>query len=638
MKSKNPEPVGPSPEPGNDAIIGKAFRWSLAVVLVSLLVILTTLYFVRSPPPELPTVNDASIQAPQIPQPIPVQPPTVTFTDITEAAGIDFVHVNGAEGQKLLPETMGGGVAFLDYDNDGHPDLLFINSGPWNASLHPNSQHSIAELYRNDGTGQFQNVTRASGLAVAGYGMGVAIGDYDNDGWVDVFITAVGSNHLFRNVQGRFVEVTAEAGVAGGADVWSTASAFFDYDNDGDLDLFVANYVQWSKELDLELGFQLTGIGRAYGPPTTFAGSHGYLYRNEGEGSFTDVSLASGIQITHPLTGEPVAKALAAIPVDFDQDGWMDLFVANDTVRNFLFHNQGNGQFEEVGVMAGVAFDRDGNATGAMGTDVAHFRNDGEIGFAVGNFANEMTSLYVTQGNSDQFADEAITEGLGATTRQVLTFGLFFFDYDLDGWLDLFQANGHLEEAINIVQPSQHYAQAPQLFWNCALRCQQATFVAVPLNPGEALATPLVARGASYADIDNDGDLDIIITQVGGQPMLLRNDQQLGHHWLRVKLVGKRANRDGIGAWVEIRAGGNHQRRPVTPSRSYLSQTEMPVTFGLGQFATVDSLRVEWPDGSTQELHGIAANRLLVIEQSPSAPEPIEAKTAHINPNAMVSP
>ena len=619
MHRNDPEQGTPrlSREGRNDAIIGKAFRSSLVVFLVAALVVFAALYLLRQPQPELPAATTTGVVTLKVPGPAPVDPPPVTFTDITEAAGIDFVHVNGAYGEKLLPETMGGGVAFLDYDNDRDEDLLFVNSGVWQAAPSERTP-AIAALYRNDSRGHFENVTKHAGLAASGYGMGIAVGDYDNDGWKDVLITALGANHLFHNLRGTFAEVTKQAGVAGGADVWSTGSAFFDYDNDGDLDLFVANYVRWSRDLDLELGFQLTGIGRAYGPPTTFPGSHCYLYRNDGDGSFTDVSRRSGIQITNAATGDPVAKALAVIPIDFDQDGRLDLFVANDTVQNFLFHNQGNGRFEEIGAMLGIAFDRDGNATGAMGVDAAHFRNDRDIGFAVGNFANEMTSLYVSQGADTQFADEAITEGLGAATRRVLTFGLFFFDYDLDGWLDLFQANGHLEEAINAVQPSQHYAQAPQLFWNCATQCE-TTFLEVAAAKAGALAHPLVARGASYADIDNDGDLDIVITQVGARAVLLRNDQQLGHHWLQVRLVGDRVNRDGIGAWVEAVTATHRQRRLLMPTRSYLSQVEMAVTFGLGESATVHTLRVQWPDGSIQELPDVVADRSLVIEQNRAA-------------------
>ncbi len=631
LKDPNQEALGSSQDQANDAIIGKAFRWSLVIFLIAALVILATVYLVRQSPRELPTMTDAPVQTPNIPEQAPVNPPAVSFTDITQAAGIDFEHANGADGDKLLPETMGGGIAFLDHDNDQDQDLLFVNSGA-SGTVPSGDKHAIAALYRNDGSGHFENATAQSGLAASGYGMGVAVGDYDNDGWVDVLITALGENHLFHNVRGTFIEVTKKAGVGGGAHDWSTAGAFFDYDNDGDLDLFVANYVHWSRELDLELGFQLTGIGRAYGPPTTFAGSHCYLYRNDGDGSFTDVSRTSGIQITHPATGKPVAKALAVMPLDFDDDGRIDLFVANDTVQNFLFHNQGNGRFEEVGAMLGVAFDRNGSATGAMGVDAAHFRNNRDIGLAVGNFANEMTSLYVSQGSSEQFADEAITEGLGVATRRVLTFGLFFFDYDLDGWLDLLQANGHLEEAINVVQPSQHYAQVPQLFWNCAEQCQ-TTFLEVAATETGALAKPLVARGASYADIDNDGDLDIVITQVGGKPVLLRNDQQLGHHWLRVRLIGDTVNRDGIGAWVEAVSGSHRQRRLVMPTRSYLSQVELPVTFGLGESAMVDNLRVQWSKGSVQELANVTADQLLVVEQSAqSTPNPGHVKATHARP------
>jgi hypothetical protein len=425
-----------------------------------------------------------------------------------------------------------------------------------------------------------------------------------------------------------FREVTAEAGVAGSDTDWSTGSTFFDYDNDGDLDLFVVNYVRWSKAIDFEIGFQLTGIGRAYGPPTTFEGSFPYLYRNNGDGTFTDVSQASGIQVKNPATGGPMAKALAVAPVDFDGDNWLDLFVANDTVQNFLFHNRGDGSFEEVGMDVGVAFDRNGNATGAMGVDAAYYRNDGALGVAVGNFANEMTSLYVSQGDTGQFADEAIVDGLGAATRRALTFGLFFFDYDLDGWLDLFHANGHLEEDIHLVQTSQHYAQPPQLFWNCGQRCATG-FVEVERSTHTGLDQRLVARGASFGDIDSDGDLDIVITQAGRRPVLLRNDQQLGHHWVRIKLTGHRVNRDAIGSWVEVDSGGHTQRRQVMRTRSYLSQVELPLTFGLGNRTQIDGLHVRWPDGSIQHLNNVPVDSLVVIEQRPPSHQaPIEEPKA----------
>jgi hypothetical protein len=601
--------------PVDDTIIARTFRWSMAGLLVvgALALVLLFLLYNRGEKHEI--ITEQVITGPEVRTvPVAAAPPQVRFTDITGEAGIDFVHVNGAYGDKLLPETMGGGVAFIDYDNDGDQDLLFVNSTYWPGHAPDGTPEPFMALYRNDGSGAFADVTRESGLDTGFYGTGVAFGDYDNDGFDDLFIGAVGKNHLFHNDGGVFREVTATAGVAGDADDWSTSSAFLDYDNDGDLDLFVANYVRWTKEIDFEIDFRLTGIGRAYGPPTTFAGSYPYLYRNEGDGTFTDVSAEAGVRVDNPATGQPMAKALAVGPVDVDGDGWIDLLVANDTVQNFLYHNLDGKGFEEVGTAYGVAFDRNGAATGAMGVDAAYYRNDEDLGFVVGNFANEMTSFYVTQGGTIPLADEAIVEGIGPASRQALTFGVFFFDYDLDGRLDLFQSNGHLEEEINVVQPSQHYEQPSQLFWNCGEECG-ISYVEVPVAETGDLGEPVVGRGAAFGDIDNDGDPDIVITQAGRRPLLLRNDQQTGHHWLRVKLAGKTANRDGIGAWIEVSAGGRTQRRQVMPTRSYLSQAELPVTFGLGDAASADAVRVSWPDGTRQTLTGVAADALLVVEQ-----------------------
>ena len=471
-------------------------------------------------------------------------------------------------------------------------------------------------LYENDGFGKFTDVTQAAGLAVPMYGMGVAVADYDNDGDTDIFVTGYGSNRLLRNDGGQFQDVTAAAGVAGSGDAWSTSASFLDVDNDGDLDLFVANYVQWSREIDFNVNFQLTGIGKAYGPPNAYRGTHNYLYRNDGDGRFRDISMDSGMHISNPATGDPMGKALAVVPVDFDRDGWLDLLVANDTVQNFLFHNQGRGVFEERGSLLGLALDRDGKATGAMGVDSAYFRNDNELGFAVGNFANEMTSLYVTRDARPPLTDEAIVEGIGPASRLALTFGLFFFDYDLDGRLDLLQANGHLEGDINKVQSSQHYRQAPQLFWNCGTDCR-SSFLPLPADANGDFGTPLVGRGAAYADIDGDGDLDIVITQNGGPPLLLRNDLSLAHHWLRLKLIGTAVNRDAIGAWVEVRAGNIVQRRQVMPTRSYLSQVEQVLTFGLGVVDRIDSVDIFWPDGTRRTLDQVTVDTELEITQQP---------------------
>ena len=529
--------------------------------------------------------------------------PVAQFTDITTAAGIGFVHNNGAYGDKLLPESLGGGVAFFDYDNDGHQDLLFINSTYWPGHIPAGKTPPTMALYHNDGLGNFTNATAGSGLEVSLYGMGVAIGDYDNDGLSDVFITAVGGNHLFHNEgQGRFHEVTQLAGVAGSAEVWSTSAAWIDYDNDGRLDLFVCNYVRWSAESDLAASYELPKIGRAYGPPRNFPGTYPLLYHNEGNGRFRDVSTQAGVQVKDPATGLPMAKSLAVAPVDVDNDGWIDLVVANDTVPNFLFHNQHQGTFKEIGAFSGVAYDAYGLVRGAMGIDSARFRNDDALGIAIGNFANEMNALYVAQRDSLLFADEAIKEGVGPASQKLLKFGLFFFDYDLDGRLDVLTANGHLEVEIERMDSSQHYRQPAQLFWNRGGK-QGTGFVPVPPEKcGRDLLQPIVGRGSAFADIDGDGDLDVVLAQIGGPPLLLRNDQKLGHHWMRLKLVGTKSNRDAIGAWIKVRCGGHTLSRQVMPTRSYLSQSELPVTIGLGNIDKVDSVEIRWPSGTTQRI------------------------------------
>ncbi|MEX2140723.1 MAG: CRTAC1 family protein [Pirellulales bacterium] len=623
---KKPSINASEPDERDDALIGAAFRWSALGLVVIALTAAVVVWWLYGNAPLTPTIN-RTLTLPTKRELPAVKPPQIRFTDITRAAGIDFVHENGANGDKLLPETMGGGCAFLDYDNDGDQDVLLVNSQRWPWDSRATASPATLALYRNDGTGRFQNVTAAVGLEVSVYGMGVATGDYDGDGFVDLFISTLGPNRLFRNRDGTsFEDVTSTAGVAGDDDAWSTSCGWFDYDNDGDLDLFVCNYVDWSKKDDLSQNFQLIGGGRAYGRPQQFGGTFPYLYRNHGDGKFRDVSRQAGIQVTNSDTGVPVAKALGVAFADFDHDGWLDILVANDTVQNFLFHNQRNGTFREIAQLAGVAYDTNGLARGAMGIDIAHFRNDGDVGIAIGNFANEMSALYVSRGDRLKFRDDAVTNGLGPATRLQLTFGVFFFDADLDGRLDYLQANGHLEEDIQKVQETQRYEQAPQLFWNCGLQATEF----LPLSQDECGADfvrPLVGRGAAYSDIDGDGDLDVLLTASGSAPRLLRNDQELGNNWLRVKLVGRPPNRDAIGALIEI----YHdrlvvQRRVVSPTRSYLSQCELPATFGVGKSTHVRWVRVRWSSGRTTTLTDVPVNRVLVVREREFAEKMDEAE------------
>ena len=541
--------------------------------------------------------------------------PDVRFTDVTAASGITFVHENGAAGEKLLPETMGGGCAFLDFDGDGDQDVLFVNSKAWPGdTVQDAASHATPGLYRNDGRGHFDDVTAGSGLDVTLYGMGVAVGDYDNDGLVDLFISALGPNRLFKNLGGgKFADVSRAAGVAGDPAEWSTSCGWFDYDNDGDLDLLVCNYVKWSREVDLAQDFRLPDGRRAYGRPQDFAGAFPYLYRNEGGGRFADVSADSGIQI-RDKDGAAVAKSLGITFNDFDGDGWLDVVIANDTTPNQFLRNRGNGTFEELGALVGIAFDAAGNVRGAMGIDSAAFRDDAAVGVTIGNFANEMTALYVSDGDRVQFSDEAIPAGLGHATHRSLTFGLCYVDYDLDGRLDIFAANGHLEPEINSVQPAQSYEQSPQLFWNSGRR--RGEFIPVPVDKvGADFARPMVGRGASFADIDADGDLDLLVTATGQPPRLLRNDQRLGHHWLRLKLIGTKSNRSAIGAVVEVHLPDRTLRRHVMSTRSYLSQVELPLTIGLGKQDRVDSVTIHWPDGSRQTLGSLQVDQEHEIQQ-----------------------
>lgn len=603
----------------SDDVVGKALWLSAAAVLL-IGVVGATIWFLQTGDSEEVTVNQTKTILPQVRQLPELTIPSIPFADISEQAGLIFQHVNGAAGEKLLPETMGGGGAFFDFDNDGDQDIICVNSTNWQWNDNKPAKAPTSALFENDGTGNFEDITKGSGLDFELYGNGVACGDFDGDGLVDVYLTAVGSNRLLHNDgSGKFSDVTEPMKVAGPNDGWSTSAGWFDYDQDGDLDLLVCNYIEWSREKDQSMEFTLDGSLRAYGRPADFRGAFPILFRNDGEAGFEDVSAAAGLQVKNQATDEPLAKSLGLTFPDANSDGWLDVMIANDTVPNLLFVNQKDGSFIESATAAGVAYDNKGQARGAMGIDTAHFRNSDAVGITIGNFANEMTAMYVCQTPGlpmPVFRDEAVSNGIGPITRSELTFGVMFVDVDLDGRLDLIASNGHLEADIQKVQSSQRYAQPAQLLWNCGVDYDNEFMVAGIDKVGADFLQPIVGRGACRGDIDGDGDLDLLMLSSGGTARLLRNDQQTGHHWLRISLQGKAGNQQAIGATVKVTlADGTELVRSVIPTCSYQSQSELPLTFGLGSTTSVESVKITWPDGSSSTANMTAVDQQVTVHQ-----------------------
>jgi enediyne biosynthesis protein E4 len=524
----------------------------------------------------------------------PAASPGFRFADVTRQAGIQFEHNSGAFGGKYLPETLGSGCAFLDYDGDGWQDILLINGSDWPG--HKKSRTTL-RLYHNNGNGTFTDVTAHAGLDIEMYGMGVAVGDYNNDGFPDILITCVGQNRLFRNTgRGTFVDVTSASGL-GKREAFSTSALWFDYDRDGLLDLFVCNYVKWSPEHDVFCS--LDGKHKSYCTPEAYRGETCWLFHNHGDGTFEDVTASSEIF-------DSSSKSLGVALLDDDHDGWPDLLVANDTQPNKLYRNQRNGTFKDDAVQAGLAFSAEGKARAGMGIDIADFENSGSAGVAITNFDNEMIGLYRSNGKT--FDDIAAQSGIGMASKNSLGFGCSFVDVNLDGWLDFVVANGHIDETVRNIRGNVGYAQPPALFLNYG----KDMFRDVASEVGASFDRPKVGRGLAYGDFDRDGDLDLLLTTNNGPAYLYRNDLQNGNGSIRFRLVGTKSNRDAIGAVIRVFAAGLTQTRVVKSGSSYLSQSELPVTFGLERHDHIDRVEIDWPSGRNEEYKNLAAGRSYV--------------------------
>ena len=532
----------------------------------------------------------------------------VQFTDVTDKSGIDFQHFTGATGERYMPETMGAGCAFLDYDADGNLDILFANGTVWKLA----ETRNTPRLYRNTGNGEFVDVTESAGLNLPMYGMGITVADYDNDADADIYFTNVGENRLFRNNGDRtYTDVTEFAAV--GDPSWSTSAAFFDADNDGWLDLFVCNYVEWTPETDVPCTVNSAVDAKQYHTyctPTVYTGQSCRFYHNQGNGKFTDLTTQAGLY-------NPIGKSLGVTLLDYNNDGWIDLAVANDTEPNFLYRNNGDGTFTDDALVMGIAFSETGKARGSMGIDAADVNNNGGTAIAIGNFSNEKTAFFYAKPGDTYFTDRADRSQIGSISYRSLTFGILFFDCDLDGALDLFCANGHIEPEVLRYQQHTPYTQFPSLFRNRG----DGTFRDITERVG--LLRAGVGRGCAYGDYDNDGDLDLLVSNNGvisefGGAWLLRNDTEPSSNYLRVKTVGVRSNRDGIGAKVRVTTEDTVQSQMVRTGSSYCSQSEMALTFGLGKSETVAQLEIQWPSGEMDRYTELKANQIVEVIEGAS--------------------